>query len=416
MDKDIARHSESCLQIRARAAQKWPCDGLKINPNLKARTGVFYTANLDKVVPEREVRAMTRSSRIEEQAKATLRDPRWPSIVARDASADGKFYYAVITTGVYCRPSCAARLARPENVRYFENGRAAQKAGFRPCKRCKPDRASIAAENAKRIAKACRLIEGSEEVPSLATLAKHTDMSTYHFHRTFKTITGLTPNEYAVSHRGQRVRNSLERSNTVTNAIYEAGFNSSSRFYENSNNVLGMTPSQFRAGGADTDVFFAIAECSLGSILVAQSKKGVCAISIGDDPKALIQDLQDQLPKANLIGNEPGYEDVVAKVVGLIEQPGIGLDLPLDIRGTAFQQRVWKALQQIPPGSTATYTDIAKKIGMPKAVRAVAQACASNVLAVAIPCHRVIRTDGSLSGYRWGVERKSALLEREARG
>lgn len=202
----------------------------------------------------------------------------------------------------------------------------------------------------------------------------------------------------------------------MTNAIYEAGFNSSSRFYENSNNVLGMTPSQFRAGGADTDVFFAIAECSLGSILVAQSKKGVCAISIGDDPKALIQDLQDQLPKANLIGNEPGYEDVVAKVVGLIEQPGIGLDLPLDIRGTAFQQRVWKALQQIPPGSTATYTDIAKKIGMPKAVRAVAQACASNVLAVAIPCHRVIRTDGSLSGYRWGVERKSALLEREARG
>jgi AraC family transcriptional regulator of adaptative response/methylated-DNA-[protein]-cysteine methyltransferase len=252
-------------------------------------------------------------------------------------------------------------------------------------------------------------------MPSLATLAKHVEMSTYHFHRTFKTITGLTPNEYAESHQGQRVRNSLERSNTVTNAIYEAGFNSSGRFYEKSNNVLGMTPSQFRAGGADTDIFFALAECSLGSILVAQSKKGVCSILIGDDPIALIRDLQDQLPKANLIGDEPRFEDGVAKVVGLIEQPGIGLDLPLDIRGTAFQQRVWKALQQIPPGSTATYTDIAKKIGMPKAVRAVAQACASNVLAVAIPCHRVIRTDGSLSGYRWGVERKSALLEREAR-
>ena len=201
----------------------------------------------------------------------------------------------------------------------------------------------------------------------------------------------------------------------MTNAIYEAGFNSSGRFYENTNNVLGMTPSQFRAGGTDTDIFFAIAECSLGSILVAQSKKGICSILIGDDPASLMLDLQNQFPKANLIGDEPGYEAIVAKVLGLIEQPGIGLDLPLDIRGTAFQQRVWKALRQIPPGSTATYTEIAKKIGMPRAARAVAQACASNVLAVAIPCHRVIRTDGSLSGYRWGVERKSALLEREAR-
>jgi AraC family transcriptional regulator, regulatory protein of adaptative response / methylated-DNA-[protein]-cysteine methyltransferase len=357
---------------------------------------------------------MTMSSKIEELAKATLSDPRWPSIVARDASADGKFYYAVATTGVYCRPSCAARLARPENVQFFEACQAAEKAGYRPCKRCKPDQSSIGAENAKKIAKACRLIDKSEEVPSLAVLAKHVDMSVYHFHRKFKTITGLTPNDYAAAHRGQRLRSSLERSNTVTNAIYEAGFNSSSRFYENTNNVLGMTPSQFRAGGTDTEIFFAIAECSLGSILVAQSKKGVCSILIGDDPIAPVRDLQDQFPKANLIGDEPGYEAVVAKVVGMIEHPGVGLDLPLDIRGTAFQQRVWKALQQIPPGSTATYTDIAKKIGMPKAVRAVAQACASNVLAVAIPCHRVIRTDGTQSGYRWGVERKSALLEREA--
>jgi len=358
---------------------------------------------------------MTRSSKIEELAKATLSDPRWPSIVARDASADGKFYYAVATTGVYCRPSCAARLARPENVQFFEACQAAERAGYRPCKRCKPDQSGIGAENAKKIATACRLIETSEEVPSLAVLAKHVDMSVYHFHRKFKAITGLTPSDYAAAHRSQRLRNSLERSNTVTNAIYEAGFSSSSRFYENTNNVLGMTPSQFRAGGTDTDIFFAIAECSLGSILVAQSKKGVCSILIGDDPIILIRDLQDQFPKANLIGDEPGYEAVVAKVVGMIEHPGVGLDLPLDIRGTAFQQRVWKALQQIPPGSTSTYTDIAKKIGMPKAVRAVAQACASNVLAVAIPCHRVIRTDGTLSGYRWGVERKSALLEREAK-
>jgi AraC family transcriptional regulator of adaptative response/methylated-DNA-[protein]-cysteine methyltransferase len=238
-------------------------------------------------------------------------------------------------------------------------------------------------------------------------------MSGYHFDRTFKSMTGLTPNDGAAKHRGQRRRSSLERSNTVTNAICEAGFNSSDRLYEN--NVLRMTPSQFRAGGTDTAIFFALAECSLGSILVAQSKKGVCSIIIGDDPMSLARDLLDQFPKANLIGDQSGYEGIVAKVVGLIEEPGIGLDLPLDICGTAFQQHVWKALQQIPPGSTATYTEIAEKIGMPKAVRAVAQACASNVLAVAIPCHRVIRKDGLLSGYRWGVERKNALLEREAR-
>jgi AraC family transcriptional regulator of adaptative response/methylated-DNA-[protein]-cysteine methyltransferase len=358
---------------------------------------------------------MTRSSKIEEQAKATLSDPRWPSIVARDASADGLFYYAVATTGVYCRPSCAARQARPENVKYFETIAAAEKSGFRACKRCKPNQASITEQNAKKIARACRLIEKSEEMPALAALAKHADMSVFHFHRTFKTVTGLTPNDYAAAHRGQRLRSSLERSNTVTDAIYDAGFNSSGRAYENTNHVLGMTPSQFRAGGADTDIFFAIAQSSLGSILVAQSEKGVCSILIGDDPVALARELQDQFPKANLLGDQPGYEDIVAKVLGLIEQPGIGLDLPLDIRGTAFQRRVWKALQQIPPGSTATYTDIAKQIGSPKAVRAVAQACASNVIAVAIPCHRVIRTDGALSGYRWGVARKSALLSREAR-
>jgi AraC family transcriptional regulator of adaptative response/methylated-DNA-[protein]-cysteine methyltransferase len=209
------------------------------------------------------------------------------------------------------------------------------------------------------------------------------------------------------------VRASLE-SSTVIDAIYEAGFNSSSRFYESTNDVLGMTPTQFRAGGANTYIFFAIGECSLGSILVAQSEKGVCSILIGDDPALLVHDLGDRFPKANLIGNESGYEELVAKIVGLIEAPGVGLDLPLDIRGTVFQQRVWKALQQIPRGSTATYTEIAEKIGMPKAVRAVAQACGANILAVAIPCHRVIRNDGSLSGYRWGVERKRALLEREA--
>jgi len=356
---------------------------------------------------------MNQDSTIEERARATKNDPRWISIVNRDASDDGKFYYSVKSTGVYCRPSCAARLARPENVQYHLTCEDAEKAGFRPCKRCKPDQPAATKQNARKIAEACRLIEQSEETPSLDEMAEQAGLSVYHFHRTFKAITGLTPKEYAEANRSRRVRASLEKSDTVTEAIYDAGFNSSGRFYETSNAVLGMTPSTFRAGGADTDIFFAIGECSLGSILVAQSIKGVCSILLGDDPAFLVRDLQDRFPKANLIGNEPGYEDLVAKVVGLIEEPGTGFDLPLDIRGTAFQRRVWKALQQIPPGSTVSYSDIANNIGMPQAVRAVAQACSANKLAVAIPCHRVVRNDGSLSGYRWGVERKRALLERE---
>ena len=356
---------------------------------------------------------MNRSTKVEQPAMASQTDPRRAAIVSRDRSADGKFFYAVRTTGVYCRPSCAARLPRPENVEYYLTCEDAEKAGFRACKRCKPNEASISEQNAKKIELACRLIEQSEERPSLEKLARKVGLSVYHFHRTFKSITGLTPSGYAAAHRGRRVRASLGSAASITDAIYEAGFNSSSRFYESTNHVLGMTPSQFRAGGADTEIYFAIGECSLGSILVAQSRKGVCAIMLGDDPAALVHELEKRLPKAKLLGNESGYEDLVAKVVGMIEAPGVGLDLPMDIRGTAFQQRVWKALQQIPPGTTATYTEIAKKIGMPKAVRAVAQACGSNMLAVAIPCHRVIRNDGSLSGYCWGVERKRVLLERE---
>jgi AraC family transcriptional regulator, regulatory protein of adaptative response / methylated-DNA-[protein]-cysteine methyltransferase len=349
-----------------------------------------------------------------ELAKRVIRDPRWESVVGRDSKADGTFLYSVKTTGVYCRPSCGARLARPENVQYHLTCADAERAGFRACKRCKPNQIGVAAENADKIAKVCGLIEQSEGKPTLDQLAKHVGMSPFYFHRTFKSLTGLTPAAYAKAYRNQRVRSSLERSKSVTDAIYDAGFNSSGRFYENTNKVLGMTPTTFREGGKNTDIYFAIGKATLGSILVAQSDKGVCSILIGDDPEALVQDLQDQFPKANLIGDEADYQNLIAKVIGLIEKPNVGLDLPLDIRGTAFQQRVWKALQQIPPGSTATYTDIARRIGMPKAVRAVAQACGANSLAVAIPCHRVIRNDGSLSGYRWGVERKRALLDREA--
>jgi AraC family transcriptional regulator of adaptative response/methylated-DNA-[protein]-cysteine methyltransferase len=357
---------------------------------------------------------MSKAIEIEKLAASTMNDPRWASVAARDKGADGTFYYSVKTTGVYCRPSCAARPARPENVLFFETTEGAEAAGFRACKRCKPKGLSLSQENAAVIARLCRLIERSEEPLSLEKLAKFAGMSVFHLHRMFKAVTGLTPSAYGKAHRAKLVRNSLSKSHSVTDAIYDAGFNSNSRFYESSNELLGMTPTSFRDGGANTLIHFAIAECSLGSILVAKSDRGVCAVLLGNDPLVLIRNLQDQFPKADLIGNESGYEELVAKVIGLIEKPGVGHELPLDIRGTAFQQRVWKALQQIPMGSTVSYADIARMIGMPKAVRAVAQACAANHIAVAIPCHRVVRNDGGLSGYRWGVERKRTLLEREA--
>jgi len=350
-----------------------------------------------------------------ELATATTNDARWLSLVAKDAAADGTFFYSVKTTGVYCRPSCAARPARPENVQFHATIEDAEKDGFRACKRCKPNEPSMVEQHAATVAKACRFIERSEEAPGLEELAARAGMSAFYFHRVFKAITGVTPKNYATAHRSKRVRIQLKRTGTVTEAIYGAGYNSNGRFYEISNEVLGMTPTNFRAGGAHAEIRFAIGESSLGSILVARSDRGVCAILMGDAPDPLIRDLQDRFPRANLIGGDGDFEQHVAKVVGFVEAPAIGLDLPLDVRGTAFQQRVWQALREIPSGSTASYTDIANRIGSPKSVRAVAQACGANALAVAIPCHRVVRNDGDLSGYRWGVERKRELLDREAR-
>lgn len=347
-------------------------------------------------------------------ASTTESDPRWTQVMARDARADGHFFYSVASTGVYCRPSCGARHPRPQNVRFHATREEAEAAGFRPCKRCKPDQPPLAEQYATKVAAACRLIEAADTLPTLDSLAVAVGISASHFHRIFKQLTGLTPRAYAVAHRARRVRNELGRQATVTTAIIEAGFNSSSRFYETSNEVLGMTPQKFRQGGAAATIRFAIGQCSLGAILVAQSERGICAILLGDDPDALAHDLQDRFPNANLIGGDAGFEKLVAQVVGFVEAPALGLALPLDIRGTAFQQRVWQALQEIPAGKTASYTDIANRIGSPAAVRAVAGACAANAIAVAIPCHRVVRNDGGLSGYRWGVERKRTLLAREA--
>jgi len=344
------------------------------------------------------------------------RDSRWRAVVARDRAFDGQFIYCVKTTGVYCRPSCAARRASPDNVSFHPTCEDAERAGFRPCKRCRPNEPALAKLLAEAAAEICRIIERAEEMPSLADLARASGLGVSRLQRIFKAATGLTPKAYAIAHRAKRVRDELARGDaTVTAAIYGAGFNANGRFYETSDRILGMTPSQYRAGGADAEIRFALGECSLGAILVARSGRGVCAIFLGDDPEALAHELQDRFPQARLIGGDAAFEDLVAKVVGFVEAPSLGLDLPLDVRGTVFQQRVWQALQKIPAGSTASYAEIAARIGSPKSVRAVAQACAANSIAVAIPCHRVVRSDGALSGYRWGVERKRALLDREAK-
>jgi AraC family transcriptional regulator of adaptative response/methylated-DNA-[protein]-cysteine methyltransferase len=346
---------------------------------------------------------------------ASGQDRQWRAVVARDSGADGEFFYAVRSTGVYCRPSCASRRANPRNVTFFPTSEAAERAGFRPCKRCRPDEAGRRERQAATIAGICRAIEAAEEPPTLAELARKAEMSAWHFHRVFKAVTGVTPKAYASAHRAARVRRELARpGSSVTAAIYDAGFNSSGRFYEAADEMLGMTPGDYRAGGANAEIRFAIGASSLGAILVARSERGVCAILLGDDPDALARDLQDRFPKARLIGGDAGFEKLVATVVGFVEAPALGLDLPLDLRGTAFQQRVWQALRAVPAGATVSYAEIARRIGASKATRAVAQACAANNIAVAIPCHRVVRTDGALSGYRWGVERKRALLTRES--
>ena len=341
-------------------------------------------------------------------------DDRWAAIVRRDRIADGAFYYSVRTTGIYCRPSCAARLPRRENVAFHRSTAEAEQSGFRPCKRCRPNEAALVERHAAAVAEACRLIGNGDEALTLDAVATAVGMSRFHFHRVFSAITGQTPGAYLMAHRGSRVREELRGRATVTEAIYGAGYNASSRFYSGASKTLGMTPTEFRNGGAGASIRFAVGECSLGSILVAATESGICEILLGDDPGALARDLQDRFPKARLSGGDAAFEQWVAQVVGLVEAPRLGLDLPLDVRGTAFQGRVWQALSAIPVGSTASYAEIADQIGIPNGARAVARACAANPLAVAIPCHRVVRQDGALSGYRWGIERKRALLEREA--
>jgi AraC family transcriptional regulator of adaptative response/methylated-DNA-[protein]-cysteine methyltransferase len=341
-------------------------------------------------------------------------EARWDAVRQRDGGADGIFWYSVRSTGVYCRPSCAARPALRKNVAFHDSCAAAEQAGFRPCLRCKPDQPPLAGRQAAIVAQACRLIDEADEAPDLDALAAAVGVSRFYFHRLFKAVAGITPKAYANAARARRVQAGLAGQASVTAAMYAAGFNSSGRFYAQSPAVLGMKPSTFRAGGSGERIRFAVAECSLGPILVASTGQGICAILIDDDADFLVRDLQDRFPNAELIGAEPAYEQVVSRVVGMVEQPSLGLDLPLDVRGTVFQQRVWQVLRAIPSGRRLSYAELAQLAGVPKGARAVASACAANPIAVAIPCHRVVRNDGSISGYRWGVDRKAELLNREA--
>jgi len=343
----------------------------------------------------------------------TSNDPRWAAIVARDASADGQFFYAVATTGVYCRPSCAARLPRPQNVSFHLSTAAAEQAGFRACKRCTPDQLSLEQRRSEQIAELCRYIENATEMPSLAQLAEHAGLSPHHLHRLFKSATGVTPRAYAAAQRARRVRAELPESPSVTAALYGAGYGSSRQFYAVASQRLGMTPSEYRAGAPQLEIRFAVGVCSLGQVLVAASERGVCAILLGDSADMLAADLAQRFPRARLLEGGADFQQQLARVIAFVERPSAGLELPLDVRGTAFQERVWQALRAVPAGATTNYSELAHAIGAPRAVRAVAGACAANPLAIAIPCHRVLRSDGNLSGYRWGVERKRELLARE---
>jgi AraC family transcriptional regulator of adaptative response/methylated-DNA-[protein]-cysteine methyltransferase len=342
-------------------------------------------------------------------------DARWDALLARDPAYDGQFYFSVETTGIYCRPSCPARRPKREHVRFHATAEAAERAGFRPCKRCRPDQPSLFKRNADKVAAACRTIAASDEAPDLKGLAAEAGLSPHHFPRLFKAGTGLTPKAYAVAERRRRMRTHLPASASVTAAIYEAGFGSAGRFYERSAEMLGMTPSTYRAGAPDERIGFAIGACSIGLVLAAATDRGICAILFGDDRKSLERDLRKMFPRATIGSADSSFQRTLERVIAFIEAPATGLELPLDVRGTAFQHRVWQALCRIPSGATASYAEVAEAIGAPDSARAVARACASNRIAVAIPCHRVVRSDGSISGYRGGVARKRALLARETK-
>lgn len=349
-----------------------------------------------------------------DEREFTREEERWKAVEGRDCRADGAFVYAVRTTGVYCRPVCSSRRPKRKNVVFFETSAQAEERGFRPCLKCRPHQppTNLVPE---RILQACRLIESAEEPPSLEELACVAGLSPSYFHRLFKKTLGVTPKAYASARRAERFREGLRETQTVTEAMYEAGYGASSRCYEEVGGTLGMTPTQYKESGAGQMIEFAVVECCLGWLAVAATERGICSIAFGDDPDELREEMSTQFANADLREDGSEFSEWVERVVRFVDNPAGKLELPLDIQGTAFQRRVWEALMKIPAGATSTYSEIAERLGKPTAVRAVARACATNKIAVAIPCHRVVRKDGNLSGYRWGVERKHKLLEREKR-
>lgn len=356
---------------------------------------------------------MTSAMHQDALAAATLSDPRWPDVHARNSAADGRFWFAVATTGVFCRPGCGARTPRPENVRFFDTIDAAKAAGFRACKRCRPEGLSDAAANRVLVEAACQRIDSAEREPTLAELAADADQSPYHFQRMFKAALGISPKQYAKARRLQSARERLDAGSDVTTAMHDAGFGSPSRFHADARDGLGMAAHTYRDSGRNERIRYALGDSSLGRVLVAETDRGLCTILFGEDDTALVADLRTRFARADHISDDAALAAHFADVIRLVDDPAHGLDLPLDIRGTAFQQKVWSQLRRVPAGSTISYSELAARIGAPDAARAIAGACAANPLAVAIPCHRVVRADGAVSGYRWGVQRKKKLLQRE---
>ncbi|MBZ7703780.1 bifunctional DNA-binding transcriptional regulator/O6-methylguanine-DNA methyltransferase Ada [Klebsiella oxytoca] len=338
---------------------------------------------------------------------------RWQAVCERDTGADGQFVFAVLTTGVCCRPSCRSRRALRENVRFYPDVDTAQAAGFRPCKRCQPENSDPQQQKVDKVAAACRLLE--QETPiTLEALARQLAVSPFHFHRLFKSVTGMTPKAWQQAWRARRLREALGQGAKITDAALSAGFPDNSSYYQQADAALGMTGRQFRRGGENMDITWVCGDGPLGRCLVAESKRGICAVLPGDNDSSLYDQLASLFPNARLHPGDEVFRLRVAQVFSHLNDHRQPFSLPLDLRGTAFQLQVWQALRQIPAGETRSYRQVAQSMGRPRAVRAVASACAANKLALVIPCHRVVREDGALSGYRWGTARKALLLAREA--
>jgi AraC family transcriptional regulator of adaptative response/methylated-DNA-[protein]-cysteine methyltransferase len=341
-------------------------------------------------------------------------EAKWQAVLSKDATLDGEFVFAVSSTKIYCRPSCPSRRPKRERVSFFELPDEAEKAGFRACLRCHPRNTSVEDPQVELVRRVCKFLDDAdEETTTLAALSELTGVSSFHLQRTFKKVMGVTPRQYAAASRVSRFKGGAQAGKSISTAIYDAGFGSSSRLYEQARSQLGMTPATYGKGGRGATINYAIIECSLGSLLVAATSKGICSVKLGDSEIALEGDLKHEFPAAEFKRNEKQLRDTVRAVVDHLEGKAPHIDLPLDIQATAFQRQVWQQLRAIPSGQTFSYSEVARAIGQEKAVRAVARACATNPVALVIPCHRVIREDKSIGGYRWGLERKKKLLETE---